>query len=156
MYKRQQLLNSWVRKDNAFGSVYDKIYVAKGGTLDKLLIDYKGTKAGGDGVMPATDSKGFTSKGLPVPQYYFIAVLAHRANQPVDIATSYQTIGFWVEHRDDYGYTFEHPLNRDDTKANAISIDELESKTGIDFFCNLPDYIEDEVESSYNVTDWAW
>lgn len=152
----EQLLNSWVRKDNAFGSVYDKIYVAKGGTLDKLLIDYKGTKAGGDGVMPATDSNGFTSKGLPVPQYYFIAVLAHRANQLVDIATSYQAIGFWVEHRDDYGYTFEHPLNRDDTKANAISIDELESKTGIDFFCNLPDYIEDEVESSYNVTDWAW
>ena len=37
----EQLLNSWVRKDNAFGSVYDKIYVAKGGTLDKLLIDYK-------------------------------------------------------------------------------------------------------------------
>lgn len=34
--------------------------------------------------MPATDSKGFTSKGLPVPQYYFIAVLAHRANQPGD------------------------------------------------------------------------
>ena len=75
--------------------------MAKGGTLDKLLIDYKGTKAGGDGVMPATDSNGFTSKGLPVPQYYFIAVLAHRANQLVDIATSYQAIGFWVEHRDD-------------------------------------------------------
>ena len=46
-----------------------------------------------------------------------------------------------MEHRDDYGYTFEHLLNRDDTKANAISIDELESKTGIDFFCNLPDIL---------------
>ena len=61
-----------------------------------------------------------------------------------------------VEHRDDYGYTLEHPLNRNDAQAKAISIDELEKKTGIDFFCNLPDYIEDEVESSYNVDDWTW
>ena len=37
-----------------------------------------------------------------------------------------------------------------------MSIKDLEAKTGIDFFCNLPDYIEDEVESSYNLTDWAW
>ncbi len=130
----EQLVNSWVRKDNAFGSVYDKIYVAKGGTLDKLLVNYKGTSPGGDGVLPATDKDGFTSKGLPVPQYYFIAVLAHRANQPADVVSAYQAIGFWVEHRDDYGYTFDHQLKREDAKAKAVSIDELESQTGIDFF----------------------
>lgn len=78
--------------------------------------------------MPATDSKGFTSKGLPVPQYYFIAVLAHRANQPVDIATSYQTIGFWVEHRDDYGYTFEHPLNRMTPKQMPSALMNLKAR----------------------------
>lgn len=152
----EQLVNSWVRKDNAFGSVYDKIYVAKGGTLDKLLVNYKGTSPGGDGVLPATDKDGFTSKGLPVPQYYFIAVLAHRANQPADVVSAYQAIGFWVEHRDDYGYTFDHQLKREDAKAKAVSIDELESQTGIDFFCNLPDYIEDDVESGCQVTDWTW
>ena len=29
-----------------------------------------------------------------------------------------------------------------------MSIDELEKLTGIDFFCNLPDSIEDKVESA--------
>ena len=44
----------------------------------------------------------------------------------------------------------------EDAKAKAVSIDELESQTGIDFFCNLPDYIEDDVESGCQVTDWTW
>lgn len=41
-------------------------------------------------------------------------------------------------------------------KDCALSIDELEEKTGLDFFCNLPDVIEEEVESAYNENDWAW
>lgn len=41
-------------------------------------------------------------------------------------------------------------------KDYAISIDELEQKTGIDFFCNLPDDIENAVEKSYTPADWGW
>jgi len=37
----------------------------------------------------------------------------------------------------------------------VISIDELEQKTGLDFFHNLPDNIENEVEQSYNKSDWG-
>ena len=37
----------------------------------------------------------------------------------------------------------------------AKSIDELEELTGIDFFCNLPDNIEDAVEKSYSPSDWS-
>ncbi|MDY6229959.1 MAG: endonuclease, partial [Prevotella sp.] len=37
----------------------------------------------------------------------------------------------------------------------AISIKELEERTGIDFFCNLPDDIEVEVEKEVNVKDWG-
>ena len=152
----EQLLLSWVRNDKAYLGTYDKIYVAKGGTLDKLLLNYTGNKAGQDGVMPTTDAKGFTPKGLPVPQYYYLAVLAHRADASASEASAYQAIGFWVEHRDDYGYTFEHPLKREDAKAYAVSIDKLEQETGLDFFCNLPDAIEDAVESACNVADWTW
>ena len=36
----------------------------------------------------------------------------------------------------------------------AITIDELEQRTGIDFFCNLPDQIEDAVEGSIDPTKW--
>ena len=152
----EQLLLSWVRKDKSFLGTYDKVYVAKGGTLDRLLLNYTGNKAGQDGVLPTTDENGFTPKGLPVPQYYYMAVLAHRAGQPASEASAYQAIGFLVEHRDDYGYTFEHPLKREDAQAYAVSIDKLEQETGIDFFCNLPDVIEDEVEKAYNKADWAW
>ena len=38
----------------------------------------------------------------------------------------------------------------------AIYIDELEEKTDIDFFHNLPDNIEDNVEKSYSLNDWNW
>ena len=44
----------------------------------------------------------------------------------------------------------------EELKASALSIDELEEKTGIDFFCNLPDDLENTVESSMNLDDWAW
>ena len=64
----------------------------------------------------------------------------------------YQAIGFWVEHKEGL------PKNPsvEELKACALSIDDLEKKTGIDFFCNLPDVIENAVESSWKETDWTW
>ena len=60
---------------------------------------------------------------------------------------TYHAIAFWTLHQD-----------ASDTNKNygdyAISIDELEKRTGIDFFCNLPDNIENAVESRYYLADW--
>lgn len=82
-----------------------------------------------------------TSTGLLVPKYFYMAVLSYKDGQ-------YKAIGFWTEH-----------TNTSITKANpadyAISIKELEELTGIDFFCNLPDDIEAEVEESYTLSDWG-
>ena len=36
------------------------------------------------------------------------------------------------------------------------TIDEIEKLTGIDFFCNLRDYIQDELESSVNINSWTF
>lgn len=36
-----------------------------------------------------------------------------------------------------------------------MSIKDLEAKTGIDFFCNLPDNIEQDVESKKILSDWG-
>ncbi|MBR4380421.1 MAG: DNA/RNA non-specific endonuclease [Bacteroidaceae bacterium] len=52
------------------------------------------------------------------------------------------------------GYIFEN--NGSDRPYKAYSIDEIEQKTGMDFFPNLPDNIEDIVESRYEVSDWRW
>lgn len=78
---------------------------------------------------------------IPVPQYYFMAILSLKGG-------AYHAIGFWLEHR---------KYNKEENYRNyALSIDELEQKTGIDFFANLPDNIEQAVESSYKESDWSW
>lgn len=138
------LVQNWGRSDT-----YDKVYVTKGGTLDQLLINYTGVKAGNDGVIPKTDENGFTIHGLACPKYYFMAVLTEHEGE-------YHAIGFWMEHRDDYGYEYDEFAPSDVMKKYAVSIDELEKNTGLDFFCNLPDTMEDEVESAWSEADWAW
>ena len=103
----------------------DTLYVVKAGTIDNA-----------DQVLQ------YTSTGLLVPKYFYMAVLCVKNGQ-------YKAVGFWTEH-----------TNTSITKANprdyAISIDALEERTGIDFFCNLPDEIEEEVEASYKDKDWGF
>ena len=78
---------------------------------------------------------------MPVPKYYFMAFVAQKGS-------SYKGIAFLLEHKK---YTSPYDL-----KPFAISIDELEQKTGIDFFCNFPDDIENQVEKEFTLTDWTW
>ena len=70
-------------------------------------------------------------QGLIVPKYFFMAVLCKNK-------MGYKALGFWVEHE-----------NNGDTSLSkyVVNIHELEQKTGIDFFCNLPDAIERRVET---------
>ena len=124
---------------------YDKVYVVKGGTLNRLLTDFTGSVAGGDGVIPVTDSEGFTSKGLPCPAYYFMAVLTEKGN-------TYHAIAFLVPHREDLP---EAPVATD-FQEYAMSIDKLEEAVGLDLFCNLPDDLEEEVEDVFDVNLWNW
>ena len=138
------LVQDWGRSND-----YDKVYVTKGGTLDQLLVNFTGTQNGNDGVLPKTDANGMTIHGLPCPKYYFMAVLAEKED-------AFYAIGFWMEHRDDYGYEYDEFAPSDVMKKYAVSIDELEKNTGLDFFCNLPDSVEDAVESAWSETDWAW
>lgn len=138
------LVQKWARSGG-----YTKLYVTKGGTVDQLLVNFTGTRKGNDGVLPQTDANGFTKKGLACPKYYYMAILAEKGNE-------YHAIGFWMEHRDDYGYEYDNFAPSDVMKTYALSIDDLEKNTGLDFFCNLPDDVENNVESTWNEADWAW
>lgn len=138
----EKQVQKWGRSTPA---TYDKVYLTKGGTLNKLLVSFTGIVKAADGLLPTTDDKGFTPKGLACPQYYFMAILSQKGDV-------YHAIGFLVEHRED----LPKSPKADDFKKYAVSIDELEEETGIDFFCNLPDVIEDQVESAYLESDWAW
>ncbi len=103
----------------------DTLYVCKGGTIDR-----------------ADQLLMTTAKGLLVPRYFFMAILCKNSQ-------GYKALAFWVEHE-----------NRSDNANNnlypyTISIDQLEELTGIDFFCNLPDDKEKEVESAVFPQAWG-
>lgn len=75
---------------------------------------------------------------LIVPKYFYMALLWKHNG-------SYKALAFWAEHVDAAA-----PGAR--LSDYVVSIDELERKTGIDFFCNLPDNIENQVESKSAAT----
>ena len=129
---------------------YDTVYVAKGGTLNNLLKNFTGSKKGQDNVIPTTDADGYTVKGLPCPAYYFMAILARKGD-------TFNAIGFILPHSQTItpiaggdNYTVA------DIKPYAVSIDNLEEQTGLDFFCNLSDDVETSVEATLDLDAWNW
>ena len=109
-------------------SFRDTLYVVKGGTIDNGQY---------------STVKGASGRKLIVPKYFFMALLCKNKSQSQG---GYKAIAFWMEHKDNY-VTNPTPY--------AISIDELEKKTGIDFFCNLPDDLEETIEANCAPAAWG-
>ncbi len=76
---------------------------------------------------------------IVVPKYNYMAVLSKKAD-------TYKSIAFWFENR---FYPLPYKLEN-----HAISVEELEELTGIDFFHNLPNEIENVVEKQKRISDW--
>lgn len=76
---------------------------------------------------------------IVIPKYYYMALLAQKGD-------TYQSIAFLIEHK-----SYNPPY---DLTKHVLSVEELEEKTGIDFFHNLPDSIENVVEKQKNISDW--
>lgn len=93
-----------------------------------------------DARLKVEDTRGYE---ITVPSAIFKAVLAYSRSFGYKGLAAY-----FANDRSDASA----PL-----KEKCISIDELEKKTGIDFFVNLPDNVEDEVEAQdpASVT-WWW
>ena len=120
-------LENWLRSTYDTSSFRDTLYVVKGGTV-----------SAGNYTMVGTNNQ------LVCPKYFYMAILAY-AQKYAKSNGGYYAIAFWMEHKG----------NTDDVSSKyAISIDELERRTGIDFFCNLPDDIENAVERSFYKEDW--
>lgn len=145
--KLEALIQKWGRSTQ--NGVYDKVYVAKGGTINKLLKDWTGKQKANDGLYPTADADGKSSpkskNGLVVPAYYYMAILAEKDGK-------FQAIGFLVPHSEDLP---AKPTTAD-LQAYTCSIAHLEEQTGIDFFCNLKDNVERDVESTFRLEDWQW
>ena len=117
-------LEIFLRDNYDTASFRDTLYVVKGGTISQ-------------------GSYTLLRGSLVRPNYYYMAILRYKASDRTN--GGYAGIAFWMEHRP----------NTDAVSAKyAISIDELEAKTGIDFFCNLPDDIENNAERTCVPTFW--
>lgn len=106
-------------------SAQDTVYVVKGGQIDGTVAD--GTLI------------EYTGNHVAVPKYYFMAVLSLKNGK-------YKAMAFYINQQSYSGSSLG---------SYAISIDALEQKTGINFFHNLPDAKEIEVEKTYNNSDWG-
>ena len=126
----ETLVRNWGRNCGAG----DTLYVVKGGTLDSLLTTTTVKNTLGETVQMA------------VPKYYYIAVLSLSSEGKA------KAIGFWIEHKDFKDSSLSNLKKI--RQAAACTIDELEERTGIDFFCNVPDCIENIVEARYTRSSW--
>ena len=121
---RNSYRNHDINRSNYF---CDTLYVVKGGTIDEG--NYTWARGAG--------------QSLVSPNYFFMALL--RKSSKDKTQGGYAAIGFWMPHK----------ANTDtDFARYAVSIKTLESLTGIDFFCNLPDDIEKQVESNLVLSTW--
>ena len=116
---------------------FDVLYVCKGGTIDKAanIIEYVNGKS--------HQSTRVNKNYIPVPKYFFMAVLGQKGS-------TYKATGFWIA-QDSY--------KSQSMKSYSCNIQTLEKNTGINFFCNLPDDIENQVETvskSQMEQEWAW
>ena len=118
-------------RDNTFA---DTLYVVKGGTVKDNQIKEWLTRPNG--------------KKVAVPQYYFMALLKVKNGV-------YSSIAFWMEHKD-YGYDYNHKAPLSDIAGDALSVNELEEKTGINFFPNLTKIKqkEESIEAQFTPSNW--
>ncbi len=99
---------------------------------------YKGIYVATAGVL-SNDLETIGYENVSVPDYFYKILLHKNGNQ-------YKMIGFLVPHQDS-----DEPLYK-----FVVSVDEIEQKTGIDFYPNLNDAIENNLEKSVNYKEWAF
>lgn len=102
-------------------------------TTDTLYVCKGGTIDSEKNILTRIDKK------IIVPKYFYMAILRKSA-------FGYAAMAFWIDQK--------RENDSSTLLSHAISIDKLEELTGIDFFCNLPDNIEDSVEKTFNASSW--
>lgn len=111
----------------------DTLYVVTGASFSRV----------GENASVKTIVNKNDSKSLPVPNYYWKALL--KVTRAKGEITAAQTIGFWLPHGDLKGHSYVE---------FAVSVDEIEQWTGLDLFPLLPDSIEASVESAASWTSF--
>lgn len=122
-----------------YSSSCDTVYVVTGAAFRK--------KGGNETISYMTNTR-YDDKQLPVPNYYWKALLKVRWNG--NEVTGASAIGFWLPHEDLLG---EDLLGEDSShkKKYVFSVSQLEAWTGFDLFANLPTSLQSSAEAN---TSW--
>lgn len=135
-----QRMESKVQTWGYSGSFRDTLYVCKGATIANVNLNGN-TVSGTISKSEVQNLFGVNITGtLTIPRYWYMAVLCLKNG-------TYKAMAYWTEQ-------INSSCSTTTLQSCMISIDELERRTGIDFFCNLPDDIEDEVEASFTASQW--
>jgi len=79
------------------------------------------------------------SNFVSIPKYYYKVILDYQEPELKGI-----------------GFVLENVKGKSSLVSYAISIDNVEELTGIDFFPSLPDTIENIIEESLSIDKWNW
>lgn len=129
--------NKWAKIEDQvriWGEGCDTLYVVTGAVFKTV---------GGNESINYTYGKSDSSKRVAIPNYYYKALLQYTNRNG---AKTYQALALWVPHKSASGAA---------TMDDVITIDELEERTGIDFFHNLQDNIENTVENTVDNRFWG-
>jgi endonuclease G len=77
--------------------------------------------------------------GVSIPNYYYKVILDYKEPELKGI-----------------GFILLHEKSSSSLKSFAVSIDEVERRTGIDFYHLLPDEIENQIESTIDISKWSF
>ena len=125
-------------KVRSWASSSDTLYVVTG-----CVIDYKD----GETVKYALDNNG---KKVTVPTAYYKVVLRYMKNSTIGYS-GYSACAVWLDHK---VYS-----SKNINSSYSMSVDDLEKKTGIDFFVNLPAKVGEDVAAKVeaeNPADISW
>ena len=120
----------WVRMENQLRKWADKL-----SATDTIFVCKGGTIDSEANIITRINGK------LIVPKYFYMAILRKSS-------FGYAGMAFWSDQ------TKSWRMN-ETLRSHAISISELEKRTGIDFFCNLPDDVEAQVEKTFKPSVWS-
>uniref|UniRef100_UPI0040289922 DNA/RNA non-specific endonuclease n=1 Tax=Candidatus Cryptobacteroides bacterium TaxID=3085639 RepID=UPI0040289922 len=127
-------------KVRSWANSSDTLYVVTG-----CVIDYKD----GETVKYALDNNG---KKVTVPTAYYKAVLRYMKSSTFGYS-GYSACAVWLDHKVYSSSSI--------SSSYSMSVDDLEKKTGIDFFVNLPAVVGEEMAAKIESEDpskvsWWW
>ena len=128
----QGIWNNLENQVRSLATATDSVYVVTGPVYQ--------TVGGNESVRTFKNSTN-DNKVVPIPNYYYKVLLKVRRSGGTVTAAS--AIGFWFTHEAHSGENWQ---------SFAVPVDEIEQKTGFNFFANLPPSVESTAEAN---TSWS-